>query len=330
MNTSRIESSRPVDLNPVKPAAAEPKTAFIKPAETPTPSTSRLGETNFAGLYLKNKLANFDGQAVSSVRALNAVAPTQTAATAPTRLNFEESKSVSDVAYEGKAGEVYQFPDGSYWRVDKAEEKDSGFRAVAMRKVVPDGSGGYMDDPNDNRVVIGFAGTNGLDDVDDDILQGIGMTPEQYSQALEFTRGVQQDAAKNCEAVNLTGHSLGGGLATYVSTRTGLPATAINSAPLADGNVPNGVNYDNQITQYYAKGEILTDLDNINPFDSRPGKQVEVGAATDEQGWVDSVPLWVKILSPNTVTAGRAAISIDNHMLGNTAPEVAAPTRVYP
>ncbi len=303
-----------------------------KPVQTLSGSASRLGDYNLSGAMSKNRFAgtsanpilNFGTQNPGVANgALPAVMPLKTpSANSPVDLNFAESKSVSDVAYDGKQGEVYKFPDGTYWRVDRAEEKDSGFKAVVMRRVVSGGNAGWIDDPSDNRAVVGFAGTNGIDDIDDDIKQGIGMTPEQYDQALAFTQSVQQEAAANGETVNLTGHSLGGGLATYCSIQTGLHATAINSAPLTKNKVPDGVNYDGQITQYHSKGEILTDLDNLNPTDTRPGKDVEVKAAHDE------ISHWWALLSFGGTEGANFVISILNHMLGNTAPEVAEPEKV--
>ena len=324
--TERISGSQPIRFNPA--ILPEQKTSVLKnanPTTTTSPNTTRLEERNFAANYLKHKLQSYNSNATttSNVAQTNAVRTLRGESVSPFRLNFEESKSISDIAYEGKQGEVYQFSDGSYWRVDRAEEKDSGFRAVAMRKVVPDGNGGYMDDPNDNRVAVGFAGTNGADDVDDDLLQGIGFTPAQYDQALEFTNEVRQEAAKNCESVNLTGHSLGGGLATYASIQTGVPATAINSAPLSNNKVPGGTDYSGQITQYYSEGEILTDLDNANGYDQRPGAHVEVDAAIDEPSWYEY------IYDPGGSIGREIQASLDNHSLGNTAPDVAAPVRVY-
>lgn len=331
MTVNRLLNARQSDNNLFRPKF-ENKSGGGNSSEQ-SGSASLLGEYGLTGFSQKARLIKADGANPSVSRQpenspTTSTAPVQkitdSSDVSPNSLNFEESKSISDIAYEGNKGDVYQFPDGTYWRVDRAEAKDSGFRAVVMRRVVSDGSGGYKDDPSDNRVAIGFAGTNGGDDVDDDILQGIGFTPEQYDQAVAFTKEVQQEAAKNCEPVIATGHSLGGGLASYVAIQNGIQATAINSAPLSNNKVPDDVDYSGRITQYYAEGEILTDLDNANGYDQRPGKQVEVSAAEEEPSWYEY------IYDPGGSIGRELQTSIDNHSLGNTAPEVPAPKKVYP
>lgn len=315
----------PIDLKSITPPKIENKTL---------PSTDKqlfLKQENLGGDALKLRLFNKispqkillesgDDKSPGSISRFTDPYPPGA------ELTFAESKGASDIAYNGQEGEVYQFPDGTYYRVEDVTVEDSGLRGVTLRQVVPDEEGGYMDNPADDRVIVAFAGTNGIDDVNDDILQGVGLTPEQFDQALEYTRSVQAEAEANGESVSLTGHSLGGALATYCSIETGLPATAINSAPLSDNKIPDGVNFDDQITQYYTEGEILTDLDNVNPFDERPGRGVEVEGAIDESeldfNWFEELI--------GVARQVHLAVSITNHTLGNTAPEVDLPDRVYP
>lgn len=305
------------------------------PVNVPKTSNSLTGEYNLTGIASKSAFLKNSGSTQSfltspvqvKTAAPQTINPIQTVADAPAspgQLNFEESKSVSNIAYDGKQGEVYKFADGTFWRVDKTQDSggffSDGFKAVAMRRVVSDGNGGYKDDPTDNRIAVGFAGTDGLNDVNDDIDQALGQTPEQYQDAVNFTSEIQTEASKNCEPVTLTGHSLGGGLASYVSIQTGLPATAINSAPLTNDKVPDNFN-DSQITQYFAKGEILTDEDDLNPTDKRPGKHIEVNARYQEESYK-----WYNFL---TVAKDNVKISGQNHSLTNTAPEVTDPKKVY-
>jgi len=309
-------------------------------------AASYLGEYNLAGSMRKfSLLTAYENSDPTPVPVPEAEVPTPTSTATPTAtptatepaspaatLTFEETKGICDIAYDGEVGEVYQLSDGSYWRVDQVETDDSGFRVVVTRRVVPnpDGSSGYIDDPNDNRVVVGFAGTDAGDDWNDNIAQGIGLTPEQYDQALAFTQKIQAEAAASGETVALTGHSLGGGLATYSSIETGLPATAINSAALDNGKVPDDVSYDGQITQYHTEGEILTDLDKGNPFDSRPGKEVEVDGRYEEESFSDGFDWLDPIGSTIENRLQNIDVSIKNHSLENTAPDVTAPDRVYP
>lgn len=74
------------------------------------------------------------------------------------------------------------------------------------------------------------------------------------NQAAAFADKRKHNAGS--ENVTLTGHSFGGGLATYASIKTGLQATTVNSAPLAltdlGGNTLSGdVRNNPNITHYY-------------------------------------------------------------------------------
>jgi hypothetical protein len=217
-------------------------------------------------------------------------------------LKFSETKSASSLAYGAKAGEVYQFPDGKQWKVvDVSEDKKSGFRGVALQST----------DPNDNRTIVAFAGTDPKSGKDwvADVGQGIGFQPKQYKEAVQFANKWKANAGNK---VILTGHSLGGGLASYASIKTGLHATALNSAPLAinhlGGNpLRSSVRNNPKITQYYVPGEVLTNIDGKNPLDLRPGNKIAV------QG---------KYSTLNPLAA------ILNHMGGSAAPGIPDPVKI--
>ena len=215
-------------------------------------------------------------------------------------LEFSETKSATNLAYDAKAGESYKFPNGEHWKVvDVSEDKDSGFRAVALQSA----------DPNDKRTIVAFAGTDPTSGKDwiADGAQGLGLPTAQYKEAVDFADKWKAAAGDN---VILTGHSLGGGLASYASIQTGLKATALNSAPLAinhlGGNpLSSSVRNNPNITQYYVPGEILTVIDDENPLDARPGNQIAVEGKHS-------------ILNPAAV--------ILNHLGGSAAPDIAGPT----
>lgn len=219
-------------------------------------------------------------------------------------LKFSETKAAEMLAYSANTGEVYQFPDGKQWRVvDTRDTGNTGFRAVVLKPV----------DEADNRVIVAFAGTNptSLRDWQNNLGQAGGNTPAQYRQAVALAREYQNLYGND---VILTGHSLGGGLASYASLQTGLRATAINSAPLAPNNLGGnalfnpGVTRNPRITQYYVPGEVLTNLDNLDLFDARPGNKISIPGRYNR--WIDP----------------RAAIG--NHLLGNLATDVPAPLRI--
>ena len=213
-------------------------------------------------------------------------------------LTFAETKSASELAYKRndvKAGDIYRFPDGKQWRVaEVSDNPQTGFRAVALKPV----------DENDKRVIVAFSGSDEGVDWGDNIRQGVGLSTAQYNSAVDFANKWKASDGNN---VILTGHSLGGGLASYASIKTDLRATAVNSAPLSLNHL--GLNpFDAlHITQYYVPGEALSIVNKANPLDIRPGFGLQV------QG-KDS------ILDPRSIGS--------NHSLGNVAPAIPAPVKV--
>jgi hypothetical protein len=210
-------------------------------------------------------------------------------------LKFSETKSASELAYKrtnSKVNDVYQFPDGKQWKVvDVKNDPKTGFRAVALKSL----------DPNDKRVIVAFSGSDEGKDWGDNIKQGIGLSTKQYGEAVDFANKWKASDGNN---VILTGHSLGGGLASYASIKTDLRATAVNSAPLALNHLGLNPLKALNITQYYVPGEALTVENNANPLDIRPGFSVAV------QG-KDS------ILDPRSIGS--------NHSLDHVAPDIPAP-----
>lgn len=232
-------------------------------------------------------------------------------------LTFSETKSASSLAYGAKKGQVYQFPDGTNpngknWEVvDVRDDSKTGFRAIALKPT----------DPNDNRIIVAYAGTEptSIEDWKNNIKQGIGIEPAQYEMAVDFADKWKTEAAKTNADVTLAGHSLGGGLASYASIKTDQRATALNSAPLALNHLGGSpldstVRNNPKITQYYVPGEVLTYLDEHNKWDVRPGNKIAV------QGKYPSNPLPLQL--SNLVPA------ILNHMGGNAAPDIPEPKLV--
>jgi len=210
-------------------------------------------------------------------------------------LKFSETKSAADLAYDAQLGEVYRFPDGKQWRVvDVRDDSRTGFRAIALRST----------DPNDNRVIAAYAGSRDGNDWRANIGQGLGLPTGQYRQAVDFANKWKATDGNN---VILTGHSLGGGLASYASIKTNLRATAINSAPLALNHLRLNPFDALRITQYFVPGEALTVFNDASPLDIRPGIPIAVRGRHS-------------ILDPRSV--GR------NHSLDNVAPRIPAPVKV--
>ncbi len=113
--------------------------------------------------------------------------------------------------------------------------------------------------------VVAFRGTQSGADWRGNIQQGVGLRTDYYNRALEIGERL---VVPNGTRVTLTGHSLGGGLASAASTASELDATTFNAAGLsaptltearaiagADGqiDVPD-------ISAFYVRGEILSTL----------------------------------------------------------------------
>ncbi len=102
------------------------------------------------------------------------------------------------------------------------ENSRNGFRAAVYVK--------------DGRYVVAFAGTDPkhLGDLGTDALQGLGLKTGQFEQARALGQKVNASLGDN---VVFTGHSLGGGLASYAALSTGGTAVTFNSSGLNDNTI---------------------------------------------------------------------------------------------
>ena len=115
--------------------------------------------------------------------------------------------------------------------------------------------------PDENRIVIAYRGTEMTSAQDwwTNGKQALGYETNQYDQAKQLAQSIQEQYPD--KTIELTGHSLGGGLAAAASAATGLPATTFNAAgvnpnTIADYNTPEP----GSITNYRVQGEIVTGL----------------------------------------------------------------------
>lgn len=105
-------------------------------------------------------------------------------------------------------------------RPENLADKASGFQA-----------GLYT---NGQQVILAFAGTNDRHDVMTDILQGIGCDTVQYNQAVVLATQVKKRFGNK---LVITGHSLGGGLASAAALATNTFAVTFNAAGLASNTI---------------------------------------------------------------------------------------------
>ncbi|MBK8095856.1 MAG: hypothetical protein IPK26_02040 [Planctomycetes bacterium] len=163
------------------------------------------------------------------------------------------------------------------------------------------------------RPILAFAGTDDLNDVATDVFQAVGVLPQQYDLALGLATRAR---AHYGDDLLLTGHSLGGGLATYAGMHTGTETMTFNSAGLSwrarlgiwwEGKSDNA----DRVTHVRIANEILSS-DTILPVPGAPGllgSKVDVPPANPEPA-IGQLPLplqWQLV--------ARLPRRIDNHRM---------------
>lgn len=122
----------------------------------------------------------------------------------------------------------------------------------------------YEPDPNvfgdDLKPTVSFKGTTPTSKQDwaNNLRQGLDMESPYYQRAVKIGNSLERMEVD----VDITGHSLGGGMASAASRASGLPATTFNSAGLHPDTVERygGSVLPSQITAYRVDGEVLTGL----------------------------------------------------------------------
>lgn len=118
----------------------------------------------------------------------------------------------------------------------------------------------------DGRYVLAFAGTDATSIPDwlNNGQQALGFESSQYRDAIALAK---EASAEWGDDLVITGHSLGGGLASAASLASGNPAVTFNASGLSDqtmrdlGFTPNGareIAADGQIRRYNVENDILT------------------------------------------------------------------------
>lgn len=156
-------------------------------------------------------------------------------------LTYEEVMSLTWLAYKGR-GTIgnWNFPNaGSNWTLAQVFEHSS-FRAALI---------------TGKKRVLSLSGTDDKGDWVDNIGQGLAGVSPQYLRAVRLANSTAPDV--------VVGHSLGGGMASYVAIYTGRHAATINPAPLNLNLVSRAAIFKNQslVINYVAPGEVLDILD---------------------------------------------------------------------
>jgi len=157
---------------------------------------------------------------------------------------------------------------------------------------------------SDGQYILAYAGTDDLDDLMDDIWQGLGWQSPQYDAAMELSDLIRQ--AIPIANVTATGHSLGGGLASAAAVVTGMNSYTFNSAGLHENTLVktvNGVttekyvgslnrynNANNLIQAYYVDWDLLSDVqdEGLSPLiPAALGSRIEMDGPYDSEMFWD-------------------------------------------
>jgi hypothetical protein len=167
-------------------------------------------------------------------------------------LKYMDVASLTWLAYKGQGTTGrWRFSTGKEWTLTNVIERGS-FRAVVAR--------------SSGKTVLSFSGTDDALDWVDNASQGLAGISWQYAYALSVARSYAANV--------VTGHSLGGGLATYVAIYGGKQCATVNPAPM-NINLASGLamlRHGNLVTNYVVSGEALDILDILAANMMRPGR----------------------------------------------------------
>jgi hypothetical protein len=190
------------------------------------------------------------------------------------------------------------------------EQPGSSFRA----RVYVTGSG------DDTRYVVAFRGSTSGEDWRNNFEQGTGNPSESYNKAL----AIGQRLARSDAEVTLTGHSLGGGLASAASIASGRPADTFNAAGLHEDTIRTARTIARAegrggatVEAWHVRGEILTAVQEGSDgwLDGRADLPDAYGTARELPFVVPEGRNWFQAHSPvnrhgiDWVLAGAAALS---------------------
>ncbi|WP_082538897.1 XVIPCD domain-containing protein [Lysobacter sp. Root494] len=198
---------------------------------------------------------------------------------------YEESGSLIDNWSPVAAEQLAAFK----IRLSDLENSHTGFRA----RLYTDGN---------NHYVLAFRGSDEAEDWKHNIRQGAGLRDVQYEQAIDLARKTHRAFGNN---VVLTGHSLGGGLATAGALATAAPAVTFNSAGLHTNTIEH-LGFDTvavrrelmgngQIRHYSVTNEIVTSLQEHNlltrgVMPDALGHRIELPDPHPVRGWKSLIP----------------------------------------
>jgi hypothetical protein len=129
----------------------------------------------------------------------------------------------------------------------------------------------------DRTYALAFAGTTSGQDMLQNLKQGAGLESEQFDSAINLTRRVK---AHTGGKLVLTGHSLGGGLASAASLVTDTKAVTFNASGLHRNTLnrygANSLKEYRLIKAYYVEGCILSASQDYTGIPSAAGRRIRL------------------------------------------------------
>lgn len=146
----------------------------------------------------------------------------------------------------------------------------NGYKLVAASKVDPSTGFAAIALQKDDQIVISFRGTeikkdDEIDLKNDRIMWIEKKFPPQLECAKEFIKTIESNPKLKNKDITLTGHSLGGSLAQFLSAMYGYKAVAFN--PYGIKNILDKYNLkykEGNIINYCSKGDIITSINSNN------------------------------------------------------------------
>lgn len=179
---------------------------------------------------------------------------------------------LAGVAYRSTRHKLNRLPMPEGWSEIEHETETSGFEVISFKR--------------DNEIVIAYAGTGpGLPDWDDNILLGTGVSlSPQLKEAVAYYLEVKR--ANPQAQITLTGHSLGGGLASLIGVFFDESAVTFDQAPFrASANNDTRYKLINYLTELgYTEGPEISALKDFHSDEpaSRSGESEIPGIRGEE------------------------------------------------
>lgn len=243
---------------------------------------------------------------IDSTLPVNAPSWQPTAAARATSFDSEvrgRNPQAIDQTFAALSQDVYQRESvgvGEWRRLDASALERAGLSAADLEDPATGLRAALYQDGQGNHV-LAFAGSGDLPDWLNNLQQGIGLDSAQYRQAVSLAKDAKLAFGDD---LAITGHSLGGGLATAAALATGSPAVTFNAAGLTDRTI-EGLGLDpaaargdaeaGQVRRYTVDGEVLTTLQEHAPLlhhalPDALGRRIALDAPaldTPQGGWLD-------------------------------------------